>query len=252
MCRLGSKAVCGFAVLFAAGALSSASDKPTHPAHPIRGKARAWKDLKPVWEDAGRKKLSFPQEFDVKEVYLDNDDDYFYFFLRLKPSLPERFRRNDATGNVGYFYFDTDDDPATGSGSVQSIAPFFRRIKAQRDVKATAFLGYEYELVLDVGWTVNTADPKPKPVNWVEYRLRALGPKGDFDRAVPGGRATTEEGNGLIAYSEEGLELAVPLKCFNVRGGQKVRILFAENGCFGEKESYSWGTYRIRKSVPEN
>src|SRR5579871_1488873 len=106
-----SKMACCLLVLAAVGTLGGVTGEPEKMKYHIDGKVGDWKDMKPIWQDAGRSKASFPQEFDVKEVYLDNDDRYLYAFLHVKPSLPERFGRENSTGNIGYFYFDTDDNP---------------------------------------------------------------------------------------------------------------------------------------------
>ena len=47
----------------------------------IDGRLKDWGGVAPVWQDAGRAKVIFPQVFDVKEVYLDNDGRYLYVSL---------------------------------------------------------------------------------------------------------------------------------------------------------------------------
>jgi hypothetical protein len=75
-----------------------------------------------------------------------------------------------------------------------------------------------------------------------------LGTAGRFDWAVPRGQARTGKDTGLIAYSPDGLEFALPLKHITVGGGQTLRIMFVESGSFGKKESYNWATYRLKGS----
>ena len=52
--------------------------------------------------------------FDLKQLYLDNDHDYLYLFIKCNPGLETYFKETRG-GILAYLYIDSDMDPKTGA-----------------------------------------------------------------------------------------------------------------------------------------
>ena len=237
-----------FVVLLAVMATTGASADNTHiTKFQIDGRLKDWAGVAPVWQDAGRAKVIFPQVFDVKEVYLDNDGRYLYVSLRLKPNLPDWFADRTETGTIGRLYIDTDSNADTGSKEITSILPMFHpAVDNLGDVRPESFRGFDCELAINVGLSITGRNPNVKPVSYVSYQLRELDDGGRFEGEVPIAEAASNKDPELIAAGAEGLELALPLQRLAVDAGDELRLMFVEDLGFGRAESCNWATYRLK------
>jgi len=197
----------------------------------LDGKLDDWSDVEPFWTEAGIAG-SGPSEsdIDIRTVYFRNDARYLYVFLRIFPTIEERFKIS-ATGDIiGDLFLDTDNQPSTGS-EASGLFP---------DEK---FKGYEVRIHIPVG--VLRSEGKSTP--YAAYEIYTQ--EGGFYGINVVDRQDTMSEGSLIAQGSEGLEFALRLEAMKLAQPTTVRVLLQEHSHFDEAGGYSSGTLALQPSA---
>lgn len=196
----------------------------------LDGMADKWEGVQPVWEEAGAAgRGPFASGIDIKQVYMVNDADRLYVYFRTTPSLRARYESSPESGELCDLYFDTDNDAETGCQDVDGFD--FGKIR-----------GYEIKAWIPVGVDSRTDGAGP----FVAYDLLRADEDGDFALSAPIDSQSSQEPDALIAHSDTGVEIAIPLKLLGVEAGATVRLLLKESADPFAKERYSEGTVTLR------
>lgn len=193
----------------------------------LDGSLQDWAGIEPLWAEGGALgRGPFKSNIDIKQVYFKNDPRCLYVFMRIDPSLEERFKIS-ATGDIlGDLYIDTDNNPNSGSGAVGGF-------------EARQYKGYEIRIYLPVGIM---SDPDEK-YPYVAYEIRPL--EGDNFSANAISRWESYSEGSLIAHGPEGIEFALPLETLGLTLPATVRVLLAEHSHWGEEQGYTVGELNL-------
>ena len=130
----------------------------------VDGKASEWQGVDPVWEEGGAAGPGdFPGSIDIQQVYFSNDQDLLHVFLRVSPTVQERFADRGSSGELCDIFFDTDNDQATGCKDVDGFD--YGKIN-----------GYEFRLWVPLG--VQSSSEASQP--FVSYELQPVDTSGQF------------------------------------------------------------------------
>ncbi len=196
----------------------------------IDGCVDDWADIAPLWAEAGAPgRGKFERSIDLKQVYLTNDTDYLYVFICCSPTVRKRYDANPVSGNLGYMYFDTDNDSATGCKGVDGFD--YGKID-----------GYEVRAWLPLGVFLGTGGSGP----FALCELRGVGADGSFSKGKQLYDHKSNDPDALIAHGKDGVEFAVPLEVLGVKLGRTVRVLLHEDAHVFEKAGFSEGVVTLK------
>ncbi|MFZ2052701.1 MAG: hypothetical protein WAU81_00765 [Candidatus Aminicenantales bacterium] len=189
----------------------------TAPAIPLLfkldGKAEDWAGIEPLWAEGGAAGLPFNDDsfIDIKQVYFKNDAQYLYVFMRISPTIEERFRKHRAGGYIGYLFFDTDNNPQTGKVPVEGFEPEY-------------YKGNEIMVDIPVGVLTDSGQSFPT-VSYGIYNHE------DGFREVKHADSQDSLGEGsLIAHGPDGVEFALKLGAMKLTPPMTFRAMLHEFG----------------------
>ena len=196
----------------------------------LDGNLKDWGGIEPLWNEGGAEgRGAFEHNVDIKRVYFKNDDQYLYVFMQCDPTITERYKIKPYSGNVGYLYFDIDNDPATGSGKLHKSDKF----------KGEKYTGYEIKVWIPIG--VYSMSGRKSPL--VSYEIRLLEDEKFSIRGIYTQYSTDK--HDLIAHGPDGIEFALPLDKLGIKTQVTIRILLQEDSHSFEQEGYSVGTFNL-------
>ena len=196
----------------------------------LDGSIKDWRDIEPLWNEGGAEgQGAFKHNVDIKQVYFKNDDRYLYVFMRITPTIEERFKISRYSGDIGDLYFDIDNDPATGSGKVFESDEF----------KGDKYRGYEVKVRIPIGVFSSSGRNNP----YASYEIYLL-EDGNFSARGIYSQESLDE-NDLIAHGPDGVEFALPLDKLGIKTQTAIRILLKESSHFSEEEGYSVSSFNL-------
>jgi len=200
----------------------------TAPATPLLfkldGKADDWAGIAPFWEEGGAAGSGLSEyNIDIKQVYFKNDGQYLYVFMKISPTIEERFKIHPFGDIIGNLYFDTDSNPQTGSNAAENM-------------ESEAYRGYEIRVWIPVG-VVSTSSGQSFPT--VSYEIYTH--EGSFHGINRADRQNSGDQGSLIAYGPDGVEFALRLEAMKLGAPAAFRVMLDEHSNFGEEDGYSVG-----------
>jgi len=204
----------------------------------VDGLINDWRDLDPIWSEAGAVGRGPMEMVDIRRVFMAHDRRMFYVFLECEPPLDKYFAQKEAPVALGDLYFDNDHDPSTGTKAESS------------DLRG-------YDIKAQVYSQMNLFKDKPA-LHLFHYILMGSGQDGRFgykDWIKGGHRAERDEEHEgehegwspAIRYGPNGVELAIDMQLLKIRPGQKLRILLREGAQLGHPEVYSYASVVIQE-----
>lgn len=190
----------------------------------LDGKADDWAGIEPFWADGGAPGPG-PFEFsiDIKQVYFKNDAQYLYVFMRISPTIEERFKVSPSGGIIGDLFLDTDNNPQTGANSAEGR-------------ESDLYKGYEVRAYLPVG-VISSSDTSDPYVGYEIYNH-----EGGFYGMNVVVRQDTMMGDGvLIAHGPDGVEFALSLEAMKLVAPSTFRVMLSEQCRSGGEEGNSFG-----------
>lgn len=195
--------------------LSSACDKtnttPSASAMTIQldGTIGKWSDKKPAWDNGPAPADQPPDKIHIGKVYFDNDGSFLYAFVQCSPSVADRFKETQFSGDIGGIFVDPDNNPDTGSAAEgHSTNPNDR--------------GYKTKIYLALG---AVGDKPMAGYQLFRFTGKYLEDNNGFNEEVPHSDQNSFDQNALIAFGKDGVELAIPLDQLGLRAGATARIM---------------------------
>jgi hypothetical protein len=186
----------------------------------LDGDFEDWGEIEPLWDEGGAEGHgALETNIDIKQVYLKNDDQYLYVFMKISPTLVERFQTEESTGIVGDLYFDTDNDPSTGGTYILMW-------------DTEKYKGYEVRVWIPLGYQTWSGET----TKYVGYEFYMA--KGESFSGLGTYRQDTTREGSLIAHGPDGIEMALPMDKLGIQIPSTVRVLLAEFCNNGEEEGY--------------
>jgi len=193
----------------------------------LDGNFEDWGEIEPLWDEGGAEGHGTREtNIDIKQVYFKNDDQYLYVFMKISPTLVERFQTEESTGIVGDLYFDTDNDPSTGGTYILLW-------------DTEKYKGYEVRVWIPLGYETWSGET----TKYVGYQLY-MAEEGSFSGLETFSQKTTKK-DSLIAHGPDGIETALPLDKLGIKVPATVRVLLAEFCNNGEEEGYDVATLSL-------
>jgi hypothetical protein len=179
----------------------------------LDGKAEDWAGIEPFWTEGGTAGLPFNDDsfIDIKQVYFKNDAQHLYVFMRISPTIEERFRKHHMGGYIGYLFFDTDSDPQTGKNPVEGFEPEYYRGN---------------EIMVDIPVGVLTDSGQSFPTVSYEIYNHEDGFRGVKHADL---QDSLDEGS-LIAHGPDGVEFALKLAAMKLTPPMTFRAMLHEFG----------------------
>jgi hypothetical protein len=180
----------------------------------VDGTIDKWLKKTPAWDNGPAPADQSPGDIHVGKVFFDNDDHYLYVFLQCSPSIADRYKITQASGDIGGIFFDPDNNPDTGSPpeSASSTNPNDR--------------GYKSKLYLSIG-VFTGASGGGTFVGYDQFRFTGqhLDDNNGFNAEIPNTYQDSMHPNQQIAAGKDGVELAIPLDLLNLKPGATARIM---------------------------
>ena len=179
----------------------------------LDGKADDWAGIEPLWEEGGTAGLPFYDDsfIDIKQVYFKNDPQYLYVFMRIYPTVEERFRKHRVGGYIGYLFLDTDNNPQTGKKPVEGFEPEYYRGN---------------EIMVDIPIGVLTDSDQSSPT--VSYGI--YNHEDGFRGVKYADRQNSLDEGSLIAHGPDGVEFALKLRAMKLTPPTTLRVMLHEFG----------------------
>jgi hypothetical protein len=189
----------------------------------LDGKADDWAGIEPFWAEGGAPGQGLgDSSIDIKSVYFRNDSQYLYVFLRINPTIEDRFKKSPTGDIIGNLFLDTDNNPRTGSNAAEGR-------------ESDLYKGYEIRVWIPVG--VMSAPEKSSPT--VGYEIYTH--EGGFYGINVVDRQNSLDEGSLIAHGPDGVELAVKLEAIKLTLPTTFRVMLAEHCHFDEDAGHSVG-----------
>lgn len=187
----------------------------------LDGKIQDWAGTEPLWNEGGMAgRGAFESNIDIQQVYFKNDSQYLYAFMRISPTIEDRFKKSPTGGIIGDLFLDLDNNPNTGSNAFEGR-------------EEEKYKGYEARVHLPVG--VITSEGKSSPfLGYEVYRH-----EGGFYGINTVDRQDTMSEGALISHGPDGIEFAVRLDILKLALPTTIRVMLAEQSHFGKEEGYS-------------
>ncbi len=203
----------------------------------IDGDVDDWKPIPPVVASAQSPPTENKKEVDVSQLKVSNDDENLYLYIAASaPPLTAIEGQSGISQGVFVVYLDTDGDITTGCKDLDLHGANGRKVS-----------GFDLQLVVSVGrieGSTGTFGAMPDGP-FAEYNSYA--PRnGSFsfrDRKWLKEQDSCNR-NPLVALCPIGIELAVPLKDYQIKSGAKIRLLIHKMGSM-KHAVYSEGSYQI-------
>ena len=196
----------------------------------LDGLPTEWSDEQIILKECGVAGEGVFKAIDVKEIYLNNDENFFYFYFKMNKSIKDQFAKKGGADFLD-IYIDIDRNDKTGCKGVNGFD--FGNIN-----------GYEYELRTSLVTKGHT-----EGLDFIvdSYYLNALivAPEKDgiffFDFLFE-----PDNPEKYIHDSQEGVELALPIKSLNITKGDTVKFLFVERNNLLIQEGYNQIDYTLK------
>jgi hypothetical protein len=185
------------------------------PKYKIDGNVEGWKGYQTGWEETGldwSKVQMTPafDDFDLKQLYYDNDETYLYLFLKFKPTVQERYDKKRTSGAFGYLYIDSDLNTNTGSTNIDADG-------------SSTIPGADIQIWLPVGVYSRYSAEGTRSGCSVSYDIRRWDPVSKlFQQEIR--KAESTEANSLVAHGKDGVEIAILLSDLQLRKGSKFSL----------------------------
>ncbi len=186
----------------------------------LDGNFEDWGEIEPLWEEGGAEgRGALETNIDIKQVYFKNDNQYLYVFMKISPTLVERFQTEESSGIVGDLYFDTDNDPSTGGTYILMW-------------DKEKYKGYEVRVWIPLGYQTWSGET----TKYVGYEFYMA--EGESFSGLGIYEQNSHKKGSLIAHGPDGIEMALPLDKLGIQVPATVRVLLAETCNSGEEEGY--------------
>jgi hypothetical protein len=200
----------------------------TAPATPLLfkldGKADDWAGIAPFWEEVGPAGSGLGEHsIDIKQVYFKNDGRHLYVFMKISPTIEERFKVHPFGDIIGNLYFDTDSNPKTGSNAAEG---------KESDV----YKGYEIRVWIPVG-VVSSSSGESSPT--VSYEIYTH--EGGFYGINRADLQNTMDEGSLIAFGPDGVEFALRLEAMKLAAPATFRVMLEQHATAAGEEGTSVG-----------
>jgi hypothetical protein len=193
----------------------------------LDGNFEDWSGIESLWDEGGAEGHGAREtNIDIKQVYFKNDDQYLYVFMKISPTLVERFQTEESSGIVGDLYFDTDNDPSTGGTYILLW-------------DTEKYKGYEVRVYIPLGYETWSGET----TKYVGYELY-MAEGGSFPGLETYEQDSHKKGS-LISHGPDGIEMALPLDKLGIQIPSTVRVLLAEFCNNGEEEGYDVATLTL-------
>jgi hypothetical protein len=198
----------------------------------LDGKIQDWGSIEPLWNEGGMAgRGAFESNIDIQQVYFKNDSQYLYVFMRISPTIEDRFKKSPTGDIIGDLFLDLDNNPSTGSNAIEGR-------------EEEKYKGYEARVHLPVG--VITSGGKSSP--YVVYEVYTH--EGGFYGINTADRQDTMSEGALISHGPDGIEFAVRLDILKLALPATIRVMLAEHSHFSKEEGYS--VAQLMLSAPGN
>jgi hypothetical protein len=189
-------------------------EEPSAPAvsllFTLDGKAEDWAGIEPFWTEGGAPGPGpFESSINIQQVYFKNDAQYLYAFMRISPTIEERFKKSPSGDIIGDLFLDTDNNSQTGSNAAEGY-------------ESDLYKGYEVRVYLPVG-IMSSSDRSFPYVGYEIYTHEG----GFYGINVVARQDTTNEGS-LIAHGPDGVEFALSLEAMKLAVPATFRVLLSE------------------------
>jgi len=208
----------------------------TAPATPLLfkldGKADDWAGVAPFWEEVGPAGSGLGEHsIDIKQVYFKNDGQYLYVFMKISPTIEERFKVHPFGDIIGNLFLDTDNSPQTGSNAAEGM-------------ESDAYKGYEIRVWIPVGVVSSSSGESFPSVSYEIYTH-----EGGFHGINRADRQNTMDEGALIAFGPDGVELALRLEAMKIAPPASFRVMLDQHASAARDQSYSLG--QLTLEVPK-
>lgn len=199
----------------------------------IDGKAEDWAGIEPFWAEGGAPGQGLGESsIDIKSVYFKNDAQFLYVFMRIFPTIEERFKKSPSGDIVGDLFFDTDNSPKTGSNAVIYSGM----------LESDLYKGYEIRVWIAVG----VLSGYGKSVPTVSYEIYTH--EGGFHGNNVADRQNSEDEGSLMAHGPDGIEFALKLEAMKLTVPATFRVMLAEYSHFDVDAGHSAGQLTLNAS----
>ena len=200
----------------------------TAPATPLLfkldGKADDWAGIAPFWEEVGPAGSGLGEHsIDIKQVYFKNDAQYLYVFIKISPTIEERFKVHPFGDIIGNLFLDTDNSPQTGSNAAEGM-------------ESDAYKGYEIRVWIPVGVLTSSSGESSPTVSYEIYTH-----EGGFYGINRADLQNTMDEGSLIAHGPDGVEFALKLEVMKIAVPASFRVMLDQNASAAGDKSYSVG-----------
>jgi hypothetical protein len=189
----------------------------------LDGKVEDWAGIEPFWAEGGAPGQGLGESsIDIKSVYFKNDARYLYVFMRIFPTIKERFKKSPSGDIVGNLFLDTDNNPKTGSNAAEGR-------------ESDLYKGYEIRVWIPVG----VLSGYGKSVPTVSYEIYTH--EGGFRGINVADRQNSMDEGSLMAHGPDGIEFALKLEAMKLTVPSTFRVMLAEHSHFDEDAGHSVG-----------
>jgi hypothetical protein len=207
----------------------------TAPATPLLfkldGKADDWARIEPFWEEVGPAGSGLGEHsIDIKQVYFKNDAQYLYAFMKIKPTIEERFKVHPFGDIIGNLFLDTDNNSQTGSNAAEGT-------------ESDAYKGYEIRVWIPVGVVSSSSGESFPSVSYEIYTH-----EGGFRGINRADRQNTMDEGSLIAFGPDGVEFALKLEALKIAVPASFRVMLDQHASAAGDQSYSLGQLTLEAS----
>ena len=195
------------------GGGAPANPTPAATTIQVDGSIDKWLTKTPAWDNGPAPADQSPQDIHIGKVFFDNDEHYLYVFLQCSPTIADRYKLTQDSGDIGGIFFDPDNNPDTGSPPESS--------GASPDAR-----GYKTKLYLSIGVFAGTSGGGTF-VGYDMFRFTGqhLDDNNGFNAEIPDAYETSMHPNQQIAAGKDGVEMAIPLDVLGLKPGTTARIM---------------------------
>jgi hypothetical protein len=190
----------------------------------LDGKADDWAAIAPFWEEVGPAGSGLGEHsIDIKQVYFRNDAQYLYVFMKISPTIEERFKMHPFGDIIGNLFLDTDNNPQTGSNAAEGM-------------ESDAYKGYEIRVWIPVGVLTSSSGESSPTVSYEIYTH-----EGGFRGINRADLQNTMDEGSLIAFGPDGVEFALKLEVMKIAAPASYRVMLDQHASAAGDQSYSIG-----------
>jgi hypothetical protein len=190
----------------------------------IDGSMRDWANCKTAWlSNIAFKPQKSDRSYNVTACYYSNDTNYLYLFLKVQPSVQQKFIEFNpdgklrSLGNIGFFFLCNKSDKASG---------------AQRRSERLEFSVGDLMVSILAGTHMSTMGAAPE----VSYHICEWDPhRKSFGEDVQSQSSASEFR--LINYGVDGVEIAIPLEDIKKSNGDTCEFYFVGSDGLSQQQS---------------